>query len=52
MTAVRPPKAMVGRTAVEQMVARLTEGRRRPAQRILTIPELIIRDSSMAPQGG
>lgn len=48
MTAVRPPKSLVGRTSVEQMVARLTEGRRRPSQRILTVPELIIRDSSMA----
>lgn len=47
MTAIRPPKSMVGRTAVEQMVARLTEGRRRPAQRVLIIPELVIRDSSM-----
>ncbi|TWD82213.1 DNA-binding LacI/PurR family transcriptional regulator [Kribbella amoyensis] len=47
MTAVRPPKAMVGRTAVEQMVARLVEGRRRPSQRILITPELVIRDSSM-----
>ncbi|WP_020392253.1 substrate-binding domain-containing protein [Kribbella catacumbae] len=47
MTAVRPPKPMVGRTAVELMVARLTEGRRRPIQRVLVTPELIIRDSSM-----
>jgi DNA-binding LacI/PurR family transcriptional regulator len=47
MTAVRPPKPMVGRTAVELMVARLLEGRRRPTQRILITPELIIRDSSM-----
>ncbi|TDO51400.1 DNA-binding LacI/PurR family transcriptional regulator [Kribbella sp. VKM Ac-2527] len=47
MTAVRPPKAMVGRTAVELMVARLNEGRRRPIQRVLITPELIIRDSSM-----
>jgi DNA-binding LacI/PurR family transcriptional regulator len=38
---------MVGRTAVEQMVARLTEGRRRPTQRVLIVPELVIRDSSM-----
>lgn len=47
MTAVRPPKPAVGRTAVELMVARLLEGRRRPTQRILITPELIIRDSSM-----
>jgi DNA-binding LacI/PurR family transcriptional regulator len=47
MTAIRPPKPMVGRTAVELMVARLIEGRRRPSQRILIAPELIIRDSSI-----
>ncbi|WP_328320066.1 substrate-binding domain-containing protein [Kribbella sp. NBC_00382] len=47
LTAIRPPKSMVGRTAVEQMVARLTEGRRRPPQRVLVVPELVIRDSSM-----
>ncbi len=47
LTAVRPPKSMVGRIAVEQMVARLTEGRRRPNQRVLLNPELVIRDSSM-----
>ena len=38
---------MVGRTAVELMVARLVEGRRRPSQRILITPELMIRDSSI-----
>lgn len=47
MTAIRPPKSMVGRTAVELMVARLVEGRRRPSQRILITPELVIRDSSI-----
>jgi DNA-binding LacI/PurR family transcriptional regulator len=47
MTAIRPPKPMVGRTAVELMVARLIEGRRRPSQRILITPELMIRDSSI-----
>lgn len=47
MTAIRPPKGMVGRIAVELMVARLTEGRRRPHQRVLINPELVIRDSSM-----
>lgn len=33
--------------AVELMVARLTEGRRRPAQRVLLTPELMIRGSSI-----
>lgn len=47
MTAVRPPKSMVGRTAVELMVARLVEGKRRPTQRVLLTPELVIRDSSI-----
>jgi len=47
MTAIRPPKPMVGRTAVELMVARLAEGHRRPSQRILITPQLMIRDSSI-----
>ncbi|MGR6968058.1 substrate-binding domain-containing protein [Streptomyces cynarae] len=47
VTAVRPPKAQVGRVAVEMMVARLLEGSRRPAQRSLLLPELIIRSSSL-----
>jgi DNA-binding LacI/PurR family transcriptional regulator len=47
MTAIRPPKARVGRVAVEMMVSRLMEGRRRPAQRVLVLPELIIRSSSV-----
>ena len=46
MTAVRPPKGQVGRVAVELMVARLLEGTRRPTQRVLIAPELVIRDSS------
>ncbi|MCQ4212331.1 substrate-binding domain-containing protein [Streptomyces longispororuber] len=52
ITAVRPPKALVGRTAVEMMLARLLEGSRRPAQRALILPELVIRSSSLraAPQ--
>ncbi|MFD5255207.1 substrate-binding domain-containing protein [Streptomyces bobili] len=46
-TAVRPPKALVGRTAVEMMLARLLEGSGRPAQRTLILPELMIRSSSL-----
>ncbi|MCX3062932.1 LacI family DNA-binding transcriptional regulator [Streptomyces beihaiensis] len=49
ITAVRPPKSLVGRTAVEMMVARLVEGPRRPVQRSLLLPELRIRSSSLAP---
>ncbi|PZG02927.1 LacI family DNA-binding transcriptional regulator [Micromonospora deserti] len=48
LTAVRPPKGQVGRVAVELMVARLLEGRRRPSQRVLITPELVIRESSTA----
>ncbi|WP_377273567.1 substrate-binding domain-containing protein [Peterkaempfera sp. SMS 1(5)a] len=47
MTAVRPAKARVGRVAVEMMVSRLVEGSRRPVQRVLVLPELVIRDSSV-----
>ncbi len=47
ITAVRPPKSHVGRAAVELMVARLLEGHRRPPQRVLITPELIIRHSSI-----
>jgi DNA-binding LacI/PurR family transcriptional regulator len=51
MTAVRPSKARVGRVAVEMMVARLIEGKRRPPQRVLVLPELVIRDSSVNSSG-
>lgn len=47
MTAVRPPKARVGRVSVEMIVSRLMEGKRRPPQRVLILPELIIRNSSV-----
>ncbi|MDQ1288713.1 MAG: hypothetical protein QG622_2279 [Actinomycetota bacterium] len=49
LTAVRPPKAQVGRAAVEMMVARLAGGGRRPSQRLLVLPELMIRNSSAPP---
>ena len=48
LTAVRPVKGQIGRMAVEMMVARLTEGARRPANRLLLVPELIVRGSSVA----
>ncbi|PNG23986.1 substrate-binding domain-containing protein [Streptomyces cahuitamycinicus] len=47
ITAVRPPKALVGRMAVEMLVARLLEGSRRPVERALILPELMIRASSL-----
>lgn len=46
LTAVRPPKNHVGRAAVEAMISRLLDGGRRPSQRILLAPELVVRDSS------
>ncbi|WP_327287763.1 substrate-binding domain-containing protein [Streptomyces sp. NBC_01198] len=51
MTAVRPSKGRVGRVAVDMMVSRLIEGKRRPAQRVLILPELVIRNSSVASSG-
>jgi DNA-binding LacI/PurR family transcriptional regulator len=47
LTAVRPPKTHVGRVAVELMVSRLLEGRRRPALRVSVTPELVVRSSSI-----
>jgi DNA-binding LacI/PurR family transcriptional regulator len=48
LTAVRPPKNHVGRLAVELMVSRLLDGERRPAQRVLVAPELVVRQSSLS----
>jgi DNA-binding LacI/PurR family transcriptional regulator len=47
LTAIRPAKSHVGRLAVELMVSRLLEGERRPTQRVLVAPELVIRGSSV-----
>ncbi|MFF2453270.1 substrate-binding domain-containing protein [Isoptericola sp. NPDC058082] len=47
LTAVRPPTYDVGRLAVETMVARLTEGDRRPTHRLLLDPTLTVRASSV-----
>lgn len=47
LTAIRPPKNHVGRLAVELMVSRLLDGDRRPSQRVLVAPELIVRGSSL-----
>ncbi|MDW4573687.1 substrate-binding domain-containing protein [Microbacterium sp. M3] len=49
ITALRPPKQQVGRLAVETMVARLTEGARRPVQRVLLLPALLPRGSTARP---
>ncbi|WP_166844475.1 substrate-binding domain-containing protein [Isoptericola sp. BMS4] len=47
LTAVRPPTSEVGRLAVENMVARLTEGARRPTHRVMLDPTLTVRGSSV-----
>jgi len=49
LTAIRPAKGHVGRTAVELLVSRLIEGSRRPAHRLLIVPELVVRSSSVRP---
>lgn len=47
LTAIRPSKNHVGRVAVELMVSRLLDGERRPAQGIVVLPELVVRQSSL-----
>jgi DNA-binding LacI/PurR family transcriptional regulator len=47
LTAVRPAKTHVGRAAVELLISRLLDGERRPSQRILIAPELMVRQSSL-----
>lgn len=47
ITALRPPKQHVGRRAVEVMLARLTEGPRRPVERVQVIPALHVRESTV-----
>lgn len=47
LTAIRPPKIHIGRVAVELMISRLLDGERRPSQRVLVAPELIVRQSSI-----
>lgn len=49
LTAIRPAKGHVGRMAVELLVSRLIEGSRRPAHRLLIVPELVVRNSSVRP---
>ncbi|PPK92472.1 DNA-binding LacI/PurR family transcriptional regulator [Kineococcus xinjiangensis] len=49
LSAVRPPKEHVGRTAVELLLARLQEGDRRPVHRVRVNPALVVRESSSPP---
>lgn len=46
LTAVRPPKSEVGRTAVELLTARLGEGQHRPRHSVSLDPWLVVRASS------
>ncbi|MGW4640674.1 substrate-binding domain-containing protein [Sphaerisporangium sp. NPDC004334] len=51
LTAVRPPKAAVGRAAFELLAARLAGGdAERPAHRVVIAPRLMVRSSSSAPR--
>jgi DNA-binding LacI/PurR family transcriptional regulator len=50
ITALHPPRQHVGRLLVETMVARLTEGARRPVQRTYVLPELNARASTRSPE--
>ncbi|MGW4897042.1 substrate-binding domain-containing protein [Kitasatospora sp. NPDC004240] len=48
LTAVRPAKTDLGRTAVQLLAERMQEGADRPVHRIRISPRLVIRDSSTA----
>jgi len=48
LTAVRPPRAFVGRAAVDLAVARLADPGR-PTHRVVVSPSLVVRDSTAAP---
>ncbi|MBU5423436.1 substrate-binding domain-containing protein [Cellulomonas hominis] len=50
LTAVRPPRAWVGRAAVDLAVARLADPAR-PVHRVVVSPSLVLRDSTAAPTG-
>lgn len=46
ISAVRPPKKWVGKSAVELLIARLEEGDERPRHHLQLEPDLIVRESS------
>jgi DNA-binding LacI/PurR family transcriptional regulator len=48
LTAVRPPRAWVGRAAVDLAVARLADPDR-PVHRVVVSPSLVVRDSTAPP---
>jgi DNA-binding LacI/PurR family transcriptional regulator len=52
LTAVRPAKPTLGRTAVQLLAQRMREGSERPVHRVQISPQLVIRESSAARSGG
>lgn len=48
LTAVRPPRAWIGRAAVDLVVARLADPDR-PVHRVVVSPSLVVRDSTAPP---
>ncbi|MFD8323002.1 LacI family DNA-binding transcriptional regulator [Kitasatospora purpeofusca] len=51
LTAVRPAKPTLGRTAVRLLAERMREGADRPVHRVVISPQLVIRDSSVVGRG-
>jgi DNA-binding LacI/PurR family transcriptional regulator len=51
LTAVRPAKPTLGRTAVRLLAERMKEGPGRPVHRVQISPQLVIRDSSSPSRG-
>ncbi|SEN50643.1 LacI family DNA-binding transcriptional regulator [Nonomuraea pusilla] len=50
LTAVAPPKAAVGRCAVDLLVSRIEEGPDRAARQVALLPELRVRESTAPPR--
>ncbi|WP_084961501.1 LacI family DNA-binding transcriptional regulator [Thermoactinospora rubra] len=50
LTAVAPPKVAVGRHAVDLLLRRIDEGPGLPRQHLALLPELRVRDSTIAPR--
>jgi DNA-binding LacI/PurR family transcriptional regulator len=51
ISALRPAKEHIGRLALETLTTRLREGSHRPIQRTVVLPELKVRESSVARRG-
>jgi DNA-binding LacI/PurR family transcriptional regulator len=52
LTAVRPAKPELGRTAVRLLAERMRDGQERPVHRVQISPQLVIRDSSVSGGSG